>query len=88
MNLWDISLEIEKRLVSIFQKKSDGNRPFQGENSSIKQDEHWRDLIQFNEYFNGDNGTGIGASHQTGWTAIVTKMINQLSRYTKTQTLN
>ena len=84
MNLWDISLEIEKRLVSIFQKKSDGNRPFQGKNSSIKQDEHWRNLIQFNEYFNGDNGAGIGASHQTGWTAIVTKMINQLSRYTKT----
>ena len=81
MNLWNISLELEKRLVSIFQKRSDGNRPFQGKNSSIKQDEHWRDLIQFNEYFNGDNGAGIGASHQTGWTAIVTKMINQLSRY-------
>ena len=84
MNLWDISLELEKRLVGLFQKKADGSRPFQGTNSSIKQDEHWKDLIQFNEYFNGDNGAGIGASHQTGWTAIVTKMINQLSRYTNT----
>ena len=81
MNLWDISLELEKRLISIFQKTSSGTRPFQGTKSAIKQDEHWRDLIQFNEYFNGDNGAGIGASHQTGWTAIVTKMINQLSRY-------
>ena len=81
-NLDNISLELEKRLVSIFQRKSDGNRPFQGKHSPIEQDEHWRDLIQFNEYFNGDNGAGIGASHQTGWTAIVTKMINQLNRYT------
>ena len=47
----------------------------------FQNDPHWRDLILFNEYFHGDNGSGVGASHQTGWSAMACKMINQLSRY-------
>ena len=50
----------------------------------LQHDPHWRDLILFNEYFHGDNGSGVGASHQTGLTAMVCKMINQLSRYPTT----
>ena len=48
----------------------------------FQQDPHWRDLLLFNEYFHGDNGSGVGASHQTGWTAVVLKMLTQLQRYT------
>ena len=81
MNLWDISLELEKRLISIFRKDNHGRRPFNGNQVYFDQDQYWRDLILFNEYFNGDNGAGVGASHQTGWTAIVLKMITQLNRY-------
>lgn len=78
MNLWDISLELEKRLVSIFQRDENGKRPFNGEVELFQTDPHWKDLILFNEYFNGDNGSGVGASHQTGWTSLVAKMIRQL----------
>jgi hypothetical protein len=81
MNLWDISLELEKRLVSIFERGPDGRRPFQGRGSRTRKDPHWRDLILFNEYFHGDTGAGLGASHQTGWTALVAKMIRQLHTF-------
>jgi len=81
MNLWDISLELEKRLVSIFQRDENGRRAFNGDVETFQKDPHWRDLILFNEYFNGDNGSGVGASHQTGWTALVAKMIRQLSTF-------
>ncbi len=83
MNLWDISLELEKRLVSIFEKDASGHRPFNGGVELFHQDPHWRDLVLFNEYFNGDNGAGVGASHQTGWTALVAKMIRQLHTFEK-----
>jgi hypothetical protein len=81
MTLWDISLELENRLVSIFTRGEDGKRPFQGDVKLFQEDPHWRDLILFNEYFNGDNGAGVGASHQTGWTALVAKMIRQLHTF-------
>jgi hypothetical protein len=81
MNLWDISLELEKRLVSIFERDANGNRPFNGGVELFQKDPHWKDLILFNEYFNGDNGAGVGASHQTGWTALVGKMIRQLHTF-------
>ena len=81
MTLWDISLELQKRLVAIFQRSADGTRPFQGDVELFQNDPHWRDLIVFNEYFNGDNGTGVGASHQTGWTALIAKMIRQLHTF-------
>ena len=81
ITLWQASLELEKRLVSLFRRGDDGRRPFLGDVDLFQSDPHWRDLIQFNEYFHGDNGSGVGASHQTGWTAMVCKLITQLSAY-------
>ncbi|MBM5826665.1 MAG: glucosidase [Cyanobacteria bacterium M_surface_7_m2_040] len=81
LNLWDVSLQLEHRLVNLFRRDASGRRPFNGDVPLFQNDPHWRDLIQFNEYFHGDNGRGIGASHQTGWTAMVAKMINQLNCY-------
>jgi len=81
MTLWDASLQLEHRLVNLFRRDGEGCRPFNGDVGLFQNDPHWRDLILFNEYFHGDNGRGVGASHQTGWTAMVCKMIHQLSRY-------
>ena len=81
ITLWQASLELEKRLVGIFRRDDQGRRPFNGDVETFQNDPHWRDLILFNEYFHGDNGSGVGASHQTGWSAMVCKMLNQLSRY-------
>ncbi len=81
MNLWDISLELERRLAGIFLRGADGLRPFNGTHELLQSDPHWKDLILFNEYFNGDTGEGVGASHQTGWSALVAKMIRQLHTY-------
>lgn len=81
INLWDASLQLQSRLVGIFRRDALGRRAFNGEVDLFQSDPHWRDLILFNEYFHGDNGRGVGASHQTGWSAVVAKMINQLHRY-------
>jgi hypothetical protein len=81
LNLWEVSLELEKRLVGIFRRDAAGRRAFNGEVDLFQSDPHWRDLFLFNEYFHGDDGRGVGASHQTGWTAMVAKMVNQLSHY-------
>ena len=81
LNLWDISLELEQRLVGIFRRDSQGRRAFNGEKDLLQNDPVWRDLFQFNEYFHGCSGAGVGASHQTGWTAVVAKMITQLQRW-------
>jgi hypothetical protein len=81
INLWDSSLQLQKRLVGIFRRDGQGRRASNGDVELFQNDPHWRDLILFNEYFHGDNGRGVGASHQTGWTAVVAKMINQLHRY-------
>jgi hypothetical protein len=81
LNLWQISLELEKRLVALFRRDALGRRPFNGTEELLQQDPHWRDLILFHEYFHGDSGRGLGASHQTGWSALVCKMLLQLARY-------
>jgi len=81
MSLWDISLELQRRLVGLFRRGPDGRRPFNGSVDVFQNDPHWRDQILFHEYFNGDTGEGLGASHQTGWTALVAKMIQQLGDY-------
>jgi hypothetical protein len=81
INLWEASLQLQKRLVGIFRRDALGRRPFNGDVDLFQNDPHWRDLLLFNEYFHGDNGCGVGASHQTGWTAVVAKMIHQLHRY-------
>ncbi|HEY9675394.1 MAG TPA: glucosidase [Waterburya sp.] len=79
VNLWDVASEISRRLTSIFFRGNDGYRPVYGGIDKFQKDSHWRDLIGFHEYFHGDNGAGLGASHQTGWTALVAKLIQQLN---------
>jgi len=86
MNLDEIADEISRRLISIFQQDSSGRRPVFGGNEKFQSDPHWRDYIPFHEYFHGDNGSGIGASHQTGWTALVAKMIDEVCLKQKSNT--
>ena len=76
-SLWDAAKEISRRLMRIFLRSGDGHRPVYGGLEKFQNDSHWRDLIYFHEYFHGDNGAGIGASHQTGWTGLVAKLIEQ-----------
>jgi hypothetical protein len=76
MTLYQISEEIARRLSSIFLRTSEGRRPVYGGTTKFQDDPHWRDLILFYEYFHGDNGAGLGASHQTGWTGIVARMLH------------
>jgi hypothetical protein len=84
MSLWEITLELEKRLTGLFTRDKTERRPFNGDTTLFQNDPHWRDLLLFNEYFHGDNGAGIGASHQTGWTALVAKMARQLHTFDRT----
>jgi hypothetical protein len=81
LTLWQVSLELQRRLVGLFRRDADGRRPFNGDVALFQNDPHWRDQILFHEFFNGDTGEGLGASHQTGWTALVAKMIRQLGDY-------
>jgi hypothetical protein len=75
MNLFEVSKEIAERLSRIFLRNEQGKRPVYGGTERFQTDTHWRDHILFYEYFHGDNGAGLGASHQTGWTGLVAKMI-------------
>ena len=75
MNLFEVSKEIADRLTRIFLRDERGRRPVYGGTEKFQSDPHWRDLILFYEYFHGDNGAGLGASHQTGWTGLVAKII-------------
>jgi hypothetical protein len=77
LNLWQVAGEISRRLTRIFLRDEHGRRPVFGGTEKFQQDPLWRDLIPLYEYFHGDNGAGIGASHQTGWTALVAKLIQQ-----------
>ena len=76
-DLWQVAAEISRRLIHIFLRDSNGRRPVAGAAELFQSDPHWRDLVLFYEYFHGDNGAGIGASHQTGWTGLVAKLIEQ-----------
>jgi hypothetical protein len=76
-DLWKVAGEISQRLTRIFMRNEDGRRPVFGGTEKFQTDPYWRNLIPFHEYFHGDNGAGIGASHQTGWTALVAKLIQQ-----------
>ena len=81
LTLWDISMELAQRLIDLFRRGADGRRPALGENPLFQTDPHWRDHIAFYEYFHGDTGKGLGASHQTGWTGLVAKLIQQVAEY-------
>ena len=75
MNLFEVAQEIANRLTRIFLKDEQGRRPVYGGTEKFQNDPHWRDHILFYEYFHGDNGAGLGASHQTGWTGLAAKII-------------
>jgi hypothetical protein len=76
MNLYEVSREINERIISTFLQDNSGRRPVYGGTEKFQTDPHWRDHILFYEYFHGDNGAGLGASHQTGWTGLVARLIN------------
>jgi len=76
MNLYQIAEEISRRLANIFLKDKHGRRPVYGGTRKFQEDPHWRDCLQFFEYFHGDNGAGLGASHQTGWTGVVARLMH------------
>jgi hypothetical protein len=76
MNLYQVAEEIGRRLAAIFLRGEDGHRPVFGGTEKFHHDPHWRDCVLFYEYFHGDNGAGLGASHQTGWTGIVARMLH------------
>jgi mannosylglycerate hydrolase MGH1-like protein/glycosyl hydrolase family 63 len=76
-NLWQVAAEISRRLTHIFLRDDKGRRPVYGDAEIFQSDPYWRDLVLFYEFFNGDNGAGLGANHQTGWTGLVAKMIQQ-----------
>jgi hypothetical protein len=77
LSLWEIAAELGRRLSRIFLRGPDGRRPLYGTAEKFQRDPHWRDLILFHEYFNGDDGSAVGASHQTGWTGLVAKLLQQ-----------
>jgi Glycosyl hydrolase family 63 C-terminal domain len=77
ISLWQVSAELSRRLTSIFLRDEKGRRPVNGAIEQFQSDPHWRDLIHFYEYFHGDTGSGLGASHQTGWTGLLTKLLQQ-----------
>jgi hypothetical protein len=77
MTLWNIAAELSRRLTRIFLRDEAGRRPVHGGSRKFQTDPAWRDLVLFYEYFHGDNGAGVGASHQTGWTGVVAKLLQQ-----------
>ncbi len=87
MNLYQVAEEIVRRATSIFLRGEDGRRPVYGESRKFQDDPHWRDLILFYEYFHGDNGAGLGASHQTGWTGIIARAMQLFATTSDVQML-
>jgi hypothetical protein len=80
MTLFEVAEEIAGRLTGTFLRDAGGRRPVYGGSAKFQDDPHWRDLILFYEYFHGDNGAGLGASHQTGWTALVAPLLDVFGR--------
>jgi hypothetical protein len=81
MTLWQVANELSQRLIRTFLTDATGRRPIYGGTETFQTNPHWRDLILFYEYFQSDNGAGLGASHQTGWTGLVVKLIQQQAEY-------
>jgi hypothetical protein len=76
MNLYQVAEELTRRAANIFLRDGEGRRPVYGGNRKFQEGPHWRDLILFYEYFHGDNGAGLGASHQTGWTGLIARAMH------------
>jgi hypothetical protein len=87
MTLYQVAEEISRRLSNIFLKDKNGCRPVYGGTRKFQEDPHWRDLILFYEYFHGDNGAGLGASHQTGWTGLIARAMHLFATTTPEQAL-
>jgi len=87
MNLFEVAHEITRRLASIFLQDEHGRRPVYGGNAKFQEDPHWRDLILFYEYFHGESGAGLGASHQTGWTGTIARLLDIFGRINAAETL-
>ena len=75
MNLDEVADDLSRRLVGLFLPDGEGRRPSHGGTGRYRDDPHWRDLVLFYEYFDGDTGAGLGASHQTGWTGLVASLL-------------
>jgi hypothetical protein len=82
MNLYQVAEELSRRLANIFLRGEDGRRPVYGGTKKFQDDPHWRDLLLFYEYFHGDNGAGIGAAHQTGWTGCIARLMHVFATVT------
>ena len=80
LTLFEVAQELVRRLAGTFLRDANGRRPVYGGTAKFQDDPHWRDLILFYEYFHGDNGAGLGASHQTGWTALVAPLLDLFGR--------
>ena len=76
MNLYEVAQELGRRLAAVFVRDNQGRRPVYGGTQTFQQDPHWRDLVLFYEYFHGDNGAGLGANHQTGWTGVIARIMH------------
>ena len=76
LNLFQVAEEISRRLTAIFLKDAEGRRPLYGGTRKFQEDPHWQDYLSFHEYFHGDNGAGLGASHQTGWTGVIARIMH------------
>jgi hypothetical protein len=87
MTLFEVAQELGRRLSSIFLRDKNGNRPVYGGTKKFQEDPHWKDYILFYEYFHGDNGAGLGASHQTGWTGTIARVIDLFARVSATDAL-
>jgi hypothetical protein len=87
MDLYQVAEELSRRLTCIFLKGKDGRRPVNGGEAVFNEDPQWRDYIQFYEYFHGDNGAGLGASHQTGWTGVIARLMHLFATTTADQVL-
>ena len=83
MTLMEVAQELERRLISLFETDRSGKRPAHGEETRYAEDPAWRDLILYYEYFHADTGKGLGASHQTGWTALVASMLRSQANVPK-----
>src|ERR1700748_1198036 len=80
MNLFEVAKDLSSRLSNIFLRDVNGKRPVYGGTKKFQDDPHWRDYILFHEYFHGENGAGLGASHQTGWTGVIAFILQQRGR--------
>jgi Glycosyl hydrolase family 63 C-terminal domain len=87
MTLYGVADEIAHRLAGIFLRDANGRRPVYGGTAKFQEDPHWRDLLLFYEYFHGDNGAGLGASHQTGWTGIIARLMQLFATMSAEQVL-